>query len=172
MPQTTIDAPETYVFQDDGRIPNSRLALLVYRHALPADPAPMEKHFAAHDWSGGWRNGIYTFHHFHSIAHEVLGIANGSAEVMFGGPTGRSVKVAAADVVVIPAGVGHCNKGDSGDLLVVGAYPGGSDYDLRRGDPAEHDEVVRNIARVGLPDQDPVRGCDGPLLRLWSPESA
>jgi len=56
----------------------------------------------------------------------------------------------------------------AGDLLVVGAYPGGSDYDLRRGDPAEHDEVVSNIARVGLPEQDPVSGRAGPLLRLWS----
>ena len=78
------------------------------------------------------------------------------------------VTVNAGDVVVIPAGVGHCNKGHSGDLLVVGAYPGGSDYDLRRGNSAEHDEVVRNIARVGLPKQDPVAARDGPLLRLWS----
>ncbi len=30
--------------------------------------------------------------------------------------------------------------------------------DLRRGDPAEHDEVLANIARVPLPDADPVRG--------------
>ena len=173
MPQTPADppdpdAPETYVFEDDGRIPNSRLPLLVYRQAVPADPAAIEKRFAAHDWSGGWRNGIYPFHHFHSTAHEVLGIARGSAEVMFGGPSGRAVTVNAGDVVVIPAGVGHCNKGDSGDLLVVGAYPGGGDYDLRRGDPAEHGEVVGNIAQVALPGRDPVFAGDGPLLRLWS----
>lgn len=168
MPQTPPDSPETCTFADDGRIPNSRLPLLVYRHAFPADPAEMERRFAAHDWSGGWRNGIYPFHHFHSIAHEVLGVARGSAEVTFGGPSGRTVTVNAGDVVVIPAGVGHCNKGDSGDLLVVGAYPGGTDDDLRRGNLAEHDEVVGNIAKVGLPDQDPVMGRDGPLLRLWS----
>ena len=86
MPLTITDLPETYLFEDDGGIPNSRLALLVYRQALPADPAAMETRFAAHDWSGGWRNGIYPFHHFHSTAHEVLEIAHGSAEVMFGGP--------------------------------------------------------------------------------------
>ena len=168
VPPTPADVPETHLFEDDGRIPNSRLPLLVYRQAVPADPAAIEKRFAAHDWSGGWRNGIYPFHHFHSTAHEVLGIARGSAEVMFGGPSGRTVTVNVGDVVVIPAGVGHCNKGDSGDLLVVGAYPGGGDYDLRGGDPAEHDEVVGNIAQVRRPEQDPVAGRDGPLLRLWS----
>lgn len=161
-------SPETYSFQDDGRFPNSRLPLLVYRRALPADPAAIEQAFAAHGWSGGWRNGIYPFHHFHSTAHEVLGIARGSAEVTFGGPNGRTASVNAGDVVVIPAGVAHCRQSASSDLLVVGAYPGGADYDLRRGDSAEHDEVVASVARVPLPEQDPVCGADGPLLRLWS----
>ena len=55
----------------------------------------------------------------------------------------------AADVVVIPAGLAHCNMGQSADLLVVGAYPGGSDYDIRRGDPAEYEAAVRGIARTG-----------------------
>jgi uncharacterized protein YjlB len=53
-------------------------------------------------------------------------------------------------------------------LLVVGAYPRGQDWDLRRGDPAEHDEVLANIARVALPDTDPVAGADGPLVELWN----
>ncbi|HMI68481.1 MAG TPA: hypothetical protein VK510_00715, partial [Solirubrobacteraceae bacterium] len=60
-----------------------------------------------------------------------------------------------------------CNAGSSADLLVVGAYPRGQTWDLRRGDPAEHDEVVANIARVELPDADPVLGADGPLIELW-----
>ena len=160
--------PETFVFVDDGRIPNSRLPLLVYRNAVAADPAAIERCFAAHDWSGGWRNGIYAFHHFHSTAHEVLGIARGSAEVRFGGPDGRTVRVEAGDVVVIPAGVAHRNMGDSGDLLVVGAYPGGADYDLKRGEPAEHNAAARNVVRVAMPAQDPVHGTDGPLRRLWA----
>ena len=164
-----MKTPETHRFADDGGIPNSRLPLLVYRGALPADAAAMERAFAAHDWSGGWRDGIFPFHHFHSNAHEVLGIARGEAQVMFGGPeNGRILAVSAGDVVVIPAGVGHCNKSDSGDLLVVGAYPGGAGYDLRRGDPAEHAEVIESIAQVRLPEQDPVGGRDGPLRRLWS----
>jgi uncharacterized protein YjlB len=41
------------------------------------------------------------------------------------------------------------------------------DWDLRRGDPAEHDEVLVNIARLPLPDQDPVQGNAGSLVELW-----
>ena len=53
------------------------------------------------------------------------------------------------------------------DLLVIGAYPGGADYDTRRGDPSEHDQVLRNIAAVDLPNCDPVSGRDGSLRSLW-----
>jgi uncharacterized protein YjlB len=160
--------PETHLFADDGRFPNSALPLLVYRRALPPDPAAMERAFAAHGWSNAWRDGIFPYHHFHSIAHEVLGIAAGEARVAFGGPSGRDVTVRAGDVVVIPAGVAHRKVGGSADLLVVGAYPGGSDYDVRRGDPAEHEAAARAIAAVPLPDSDPVSGRDGPLRRLWA----
>jgi uncharacterized protein YjlB len=128
----------------------------------------MERSFAANDWSNAWRDGIFDYHHFHSNAHEVLGIASGEVTVMFGGPAGRQVTVRARDVVVIPAGVAHCNMGQSADLLVVGAYPGGAEYDIRRGDPAEHGEVVRAIARVPLPTRDPVLGSSGGLRRLWT----
>jgi uncharacterized protein YjlB len=161
--------PETHTFEDDGRIPNSRLPVLVYAGALDGDAGAgaYEKLFAAHGWLGAWRDGIYPFHHFHSTAHEALGIASGNAEVMLGGPQGRSFQLAAGDVVVLPAGTGHCRLGSSPDLLVVGAYPNGMDWDLRRGDPAEHDEVVANIASVPLPDQDPVQGADGALVEVW-----
>jgi uncharacterized protein YjlB len=160
--------PETFLFEDDGRIPNSRLSLVVYRRVLPAEAAAMEGRFAANGWSNSWRDGIYSYHHFHSIAHEVLGVASGEAMVAFGGPRGKALRLGAGDVVVIPAGVGHCNQGATGDFLVVGAYPGGADWDVRRGEPGEREEVLRNLARVTLPATDPVAGQDGPLLRLWS----
>jgi uncharacterized protein YjlB len=145
--------------------------VLVYRGALEtgAGAAAYEELFARHGWLGAWRDGIFGFHHFHSTAHEVLGIARGTAGVMLGGPRGHRFELSAGDVVVLPAGTGHRNTGSGSDLLVVGAYPGGMEWDLRRGDPDEHDEVVANIARVPLPDQDPVRGADGPLVELWGP---
>ncbi len=160
--------PETYRFADDGCFPNSVLPLLVYRGAVASDPAAMERTFAANRWSNAWRDGIFSYHHFHSIAHEVLGIARGEVQVAFGGPSGQTVTVKAGDVVVIPAGVGHRNMGQTDGLLVVGAYPGGSDYDTRRGKPEEHDEALRAIAAVPLPACDPVSGQDGPLRMLWA----
>ncbi len=68
-----MDKHESYHFADDGKFPNSALPLLVYRAALPADPAAMERAFAANGWSNSWRDGIFRYHHFHSIAHEVSG---------------------------------------------------------------------------------------------------
>jgi uncharacterized protein YjlB len=98
----------------------------------------------------------------------VLGIAAGAAEVILGGPSGQEFAISAGDVLVLPAGTGHCRVGSRAGLLVVGAYPRGQDWDLRRGDPAEHDEVLANIARVALPESDPVAGATGPLVKLWA----
>jgi uncharacterized protein YjlB len=91
----------------------------------------------------------------------------GGATVMLGGPSGESFEVGQGDVLVLPAGTGHCNQGSSADLLVIGAYPDGMAWDLRRGDPAEHDEAVSNIRAVPLPGADPVEGPQGPLTGLW-----
>ena len=160
--------PQTFTFADDGAIPNSRLPLLVYRQAVPADPAAIERIFTANRWPAAWRDAVHPFHHFHSDAHEALGVASGSAKVRFGGPAGEVLEVSAGDVVVVPAGVGHCNEGKSADLLIVGAYPdNNARRDLRRGNPAEHDEVVRNVAAVAMPNADPVSGAEGPLVRIW-----
>ena len=162
--------PEAYTFDDDGGIPNSALPVLLYRGAVDgeAGAAAYEELFAGHGWLGAWRDGIFPFHHFHSTAHEVLGISRGTVDVTLGGPKGRQLTLSAGDVVVLPAGTGHFNGGSSADLLVVGAYPDGMRWDLRRGDPSEHDEVLANIARVPLPDQDPVQGPDGPLVERWA----
>ena len=160
--------PETHLFADAGGIPNSRLPVLVYHEVEGArEAAGCQRLFEANDWFGGWVDGIFSFHHFHSTAHEVLGIVAGSATIVLGGPAGRAFDVARSDVLVLPAGTGHCNAGASADLLVVGAYPDGMRWDLRRGDPAERDEVLANIGAVPLPRADPVRGPDGPLTELW-----
>jgi uncharacterized protein YjlB len=161
--------PETYRFTDDGRIPNSGLPLLLYRGVLggEVDPASFEALFARHGWLGAWRNGIYPYHHFHSTSHEVLGVARGWADVRLGGENGRSLRLSAGDVVVIPAGVGHKHEASSSGFLVVGAYPDGRDWDVRRGDPGERDAVLANLAQVPMPAADPVHGHDGPLRAIW-----
>ena len=47
--------PQTFLFEDDGTIPNSRLPLLVYRDAVPADAASIERLFATNRWPPAWR---------------------------------------------------------------------------------------------------------------------
>ena len=167
MPQVTV-----HLLEDDGAIPNNKkLPLLVYQAAvtLPKHDPPsiFEAVFRANGWRGSWRNGIYSFHHYHSAAHEALGIASGTAKVQFGGEKGVILTVQAGDVVVIPAGVGHKNLGASQDLCVVGAYPPGQRVDLCKGEPSERPWALQSIAKVPLPDTDPVYGEQGPLMREW-----
>lgn len=161
---------ERHELEDDGAFPNSRLPVLIYHDVADSRGASScEALFARNGWLGAWRDGIFSFHHFHSTAHEVLGIASGSAAVVLGGPSvGRQFEVQAGDVLVLPAGTSHFNAGSSGDFLVIGAYPDGMSWDMRRGDAAERDEVLANIRAVPLPDADPVEGEDGPLRTLWS----
>jgi uncharacterized protein YjlB len=164
--------PSAHVFADDGAIPNNpTLPFLVYSGALELprdDPAaPCEAVFEGNGWGRAWRNGIYPFPHYHSTAHEVLGICRGEARVRFGGAAGIVLAVRRGDVVVIPAGVGHQNLGASADLLVVGAYPAGQRWDLCYGKPQERSRALRNITRVPLPSTDPLYGAEGPLVERW-----
>ena len=98
---------QSFRFNDDGETPNNpRLPMLVYRAAVDLakerDPAvPFERTFARHGWTDGWRNGIYSFLHFHTTAHEVLGIARGRARVEFGGASGRVALRADGEVKVM-----------------------------------------------------------------------
>jgi uncharacterized protein YjlB len=157
-------------FADDGTFPNSRLPLLLYRAALPddvADPEAFERLFAANGWPPAWRSSIFTYHHYHSTAHETLGVAAGEANLILGGPSGREFDVVAGDVIVIPAGVVHRRLTSTADFLVVGAYPPGLDWDLLRGQPGERPDADANIARVPLPETDPVGGDVGGVLSAW-----
>jgi uncharacterized protein YjlB len=159
--------------KDDGLYPNNeKLPLLAYDGALSLpehNPAAFfETLFAANQWSGSWRNGVYGVHHYHSTAHEVLGVYGGTAQVQFGGEHGVVLSVNVGDVVVIPAGVAHKNLGASRDFRVVGAYPRGQRWDLFYGESSERPRADQNIARVPLPEADPVYGTDGPLIERWS----
>lgn len=152
-------------------IPNNpHLPALAYRglETVARGAAACEELFTGNGWGGTWRDGVFAFHHFHSTSHEALGVAAGQATLALGGPQGEQVHVAAGDVLVLPAGTGHKRVEASEDFLVVGAYPPGQeDYDLRRGDPAEIEEVRGNIERVVLPPADPVAGASGPLVEAW-----
>jgi uncharacterized protein YjlB len=169
-----LHAPQmtTHLLTDDGIFPNNAtLPLIVYSQAvtLPTRDAAavFETMFEAHQWGNGWRNGIYGVHHYHSTAHEVLGIFRGQATVQCGGEHGVILQVQRGDVVVIPAGVAHKNLGSSGDFGVVGAYPWGQRWDTCYGKAGERPRTDDNIARVALPQADPVYGAPGPLMQSW-----
>jgi uncharacterized protein YjlB len=162
-----------YSFEDDGRIPNNpTLPLLVYPQALAGsdrNPSRLEGLLAENGWGGAWVDGVFPYHHYHSTSHEVLCVVGGGAHIVFGGLEGETVEVEAGDVVVIPAGVGHCREDSGGGFSVVGAYPKGQeDYDLRTGEEGERPGVLENIRNVPLPEADPLFGGGGPLLGRWS----
>lgn len=163
--------PEKLYFKDDGVIPNNKLPLLLYRHAFAAKgsagAAWLEQRFAANNWSNSWRNGIFSYHHYHSITHEVLGIYSGSALVHLGGEKGQKVKIEAGDIIIIPAGVGHKNL-ESENLGVVGAYPGGHEWDIKRGLEGERPQADENIAAVPIPLTDPLLGSKDGLTKIWN----
>lgn len=158
-------APTLLHLADDGTFPNSRLPVLLWRGAIPAEgdrAAAIEARFRASGWGGSWRNGIFTWHHYHATVHEVLGIARGTVTVQLGGPSGEIVDLAAGDAVLLPAGTAHRNLKQSGDLLVIGAYPPGQRPDMRSGEPGERPDADERIAAVPLPGSDPVSVAGGP----------
>jgi uncharacterized protein YjlB len=164
---------EAFILTDDGVFPNNRkLPLLVYRKVLSLDApdliAQVQAILAENGWGGSWVNGIFDYHHYHSTAHEVLAICGGRAEVCFGGEHGITLTLSAGDVVVIPAGVAHKNRGAGSDFVVVGAYPRGQEgYDMCHGKREERHEADKNIVSVPTPKSDPLYGPDGPLTDHW-----
>ena len=163
---------QTLLIPDDGNFPNNdKLPLILIQQAF--DPqaqhlvGTVEETFHVNAWGKSWRNGIYSFHHYHSTAHEVLGIYAGRVKVQFGGPDGQTVTARIGDVIIIPAGVSHKNLDQSQDFLCVGAYPEGQSPDMQYGKSGERPQTDRNISYVPRPQSDPVFGRNGPLMEIW-----
>jgi len=158
-------------FEDDGSIPNNQLTALIYKSVFEGNEAQRPEHyeqlFRKNGWSGAWRNGIFSYHHYHSTAHEVLGIYTGWADVLLGGDRGEVLRVEAGDIILLPAGTGHKNLQQSDRLGVVGAYPPGQQPDMNYGRPDERPQADQNIAAVPLPDTDPVLGAEGGAVEFW-----
>ncbi len=159
----------TRLFTDDGTIPNHpTLPVVIYSGAFPASPDAMEDVFNRNGWLNSWTNGVFDYHHYHSNAHEVLGVISSEVTLRLGGEQGETVTLRAGDVVVLPAGTGHRRLDASSDFRIVGAYPQGMSYNVRTGAPGEHEQALKEIPHVPVPDTDPVFGEQGPLLEHWS----
>src|SRR5215475_13835665 len=159
MPVVSADMePLTFVFADDGLVPNNPKPFLIYKGAIAfgrSEPERViETIFAGNGWGDMWRNGIYDFLHYHATVHEALGIARGHARVRFGGDKGREFEVSAGDVAILPAGTGHQCLSASADLSVVGAYPPGQNMAITRPTPDNRARALKAIPKVKLPKAD------------------
>jgi uncharacterized protein YjlB len=163
--------PLTYVFADDGLVPNNSLPFVYYRAVVPLDrvdpESTVEALFASNNWGAMWRNGVYDYLHYHSMIHEAMGVARGRALVRFGGDNGEALEIAAGDAAILPAGTGHQRLWANSDFSVVGAYPKSGTYDLVRPTKEAHARALQTIPKVPLLTTDPVFGPNGPVVRLW-----
>jgi uncharacterized protein YjlB len=163
----------TQLIQENGKFPNNPdLPVIIYKNVF-SDSAEkladqLEKIFKKNHWTDAWRNGIYEYPHYHSTAHEVLGISQGYVVLELGGPDAFKFRLNKGDVVVLPAGVSHKNIECSKDFEVVGAYPKGQQYDLLTGKPGEKEQALKNISAVPLPETDPVLGKEGGISEKWT----
>jgi len=173
MPVVSDDIePLSFVFEDDGLVPNNPMPFLIYKQAIAIDNGHPEKSieglFGANGWGDMWRDGVYDYLHDHATVHEALGVARGHARVRFGGSRGKEFEISAGDVAILPAGTGHQCLSASRDFSVVGAYPPGPRMQVTLPTPENYRKALVTIPVVGLPNTDPVRGAEGPLVRIWN----
>lgn len=161
----------SHVLKDDGVFPNSDLPVLVYKNVLDLpllfEAGYIIQLFEKNHWSNCWKSGIFTYHHYHSTSHEVIGVYKGKTTLLLGGENGVRMEIAKGDVIILPAGVAHKNMGAEHDVSCVGAYPGGMQYDICTGGPGERPLADTKIKQVPLPDRDPVLGLRGGTEKYW-----
>ncbi len=160
-------------FSDAGDIPNNpSLPVLLVKKAIQAGKPEerarfFEETWPNHGWIPAWRWGVYDFPHYHSTAHEILGVFAGQATLRIGGKTGATLRVEPGDMIILPAGTGHQNLGSSPDFQVVGGYPKNQKADLMKGKSGERPQADQRIAQVPPPIGDPLGGIHGPVCDHW-----
>ncbi len=165
-----------YRLKDDGIFPNNdNMDVILYKGVLNVpsffSSLKIRQLFYKNNWGNAWANGVYTYHHYHSIVHEVMGIYGGKTTLLLGGEDGIKMEVETGDVLLVPAGVAHKNLGKENQVKCVGAYPYGENYDMKYGKPDERPLADENIKRALLPSWDPVFGEQGEMHKYWKKEN-
>lgn len=163
--------PQQYFVSDNGIFPNSILPVLYYPNVLQLpllfSAMHVKNKFEKNSWTNSWRSGIFTYHHYHSTTHEAMAIIRGKTTLQLGGDDGIQLTIQRGDVLVIPAGVAHKNLGNEKDVIAIGAYPGGRDYDMNYGNAGERPSADSNIKKLPVPSTDPLLGKSKGLPRIW-----
>jgi len=163
--------PGQYFFEDDGIFPNSQLPVLMYRQAIQLPKwfaaSKVKKLLQSNGWSNNWKQGIYTFSHYHSITHEIVVVCKGELHLLIGGTHGKIFTLHKGDAIAIPAGIAHKNVGKENDATCVGGYPEGRNFDINKGLPGERPTTDYNIQRVPIPATDPFTGTKTLLPAIW-----
>ncbi|KAB7897668.1 cupin [Rouxiella sp. S1S-2] len=160
-----------YITKSDGGVPNSPLPVLIYHHVIAPEAVDnadyLEHLFTTNGWPPQWRYGVYPFTHFHSNTPEALGVFAGSAKLQLGGEKGNIIQVNVGDVLLLPAGVGHKQVSADENFMMVGAYPPNVTADLCHDDVAKLAVRTKAVAKVPLPETDPVTGHSEGSMLLW-----
>ena len=173
MPDAPHDGPtpELLWFRAAPDIPNNPvLPVVLLRGAVPPGTAAegICDLYRANGWRGAWVWSVFTYHHYHPDAHEVLTVASGEAELLLGGADVKALRLVAGDMLVLPAGTGHRNVAASQDFAICGAYPPDQEnFTTNRAAPGAPGQDAATIARVPLPETDPIFGTGGPLTVAW-----
>ncbi len=157
---------------DTGIFPGNSLPVLFYKQALSLPlffkGRRIEALFSRNGWTNAWRSGVFTYHHYHSTTHEVLGFYLGSTTLLLGGEKGHRIKVEKGDMLIIPAGVAHKNLGKEDQIRCVGAYPDGRDYDINTGQLGERPFTDQTISCLPIPGSDPLSGANQGVAQIWN----
>ncbi|MFW2541175.1 cupin domain-containing protein [Primorskyibacter sp. 2E107] len=159
-----------YVFPPNAGMPNNPVLPVLLQTAafVPESAQATCARMERNGWAGTWVWTVFDFHHYHPDAHEALAVASGTARLLIGGPQGTAFTMAAGDLLILPAGTGHCRLEQDDAFQICGAYPPGQEsFTTRRLEDARPEDAGL-IAATPLPGSDPIAGANGPLTRFWS----
>jgi uncharacterized protein YjlB len=147
------------------------LPVLIYGGVLESEDdleTVLKRVFSENGWNDNHRRSISNKDQFHLRSHEVLGIVDGSASVLLGGPLGKTIELRKGDLLLLPAGTAHKMIVGSSDFKVVSAVPEGQEKDELVDERRVPDQYCGQIVQATLrPKTDPLFGYKGPVFDFW-----